>query len=59
MDQFDFLRGVNAGDRHLEQAMLNAQRDRQYESEDGVSPKPVTAHALSRLWQAIKTILSL
>ncbi len=56
MDQFDFLRGVNAGDRSLEQAMVNAQRDRQYENKDADRP---SRHKLGRIWEFLKRFLSL
>jgi len=52
MDQFDFVRGVNAGDPQLEQAIESARRDRQYETEE--PPPESRPH---RLWQFLRRLL--
>ncbi len=57
MDQFDLLRGVNAGDRHLEQAMMDAQRDRQYEL--GEDEKRPPRRGAGQVWDFLKRLLSL
>jgi hypothetical protein len=56
MDQFDFLRGVNAGDRHLEQAMMDAQRDRQYEQQE---EDRASRRGPGRVWEFLRRLLSL
>jgi len=57
MDPLEYVRGHHPGDRQLEQAILDAEQDRQYQ--DGDAPPERKASGMGRVWALLKRWLNL